>query len=494
MDFVEGLASDPTRVLDKDSSLLHQCKEALKLLYDSVSHRLYESEEGSEQVPLGPLDTMIVDDFDEEQIWQEVHLRNASLMEFLGSRINELKEEELEDLEEDEMEELEDKEEDEGVELEEMEEKEEDEEDEVEEEAEEEEDEEKEEEDEDMDDFLDEDGFGEELDEESKRKKNKRELELLMKPVEDNEEQVSEGEQVGGADGEFIPRVDILDSEDEDDEFDQKGQIKSSFEREQEKMKGMIEDLEHEAVATKNWTMKGEVNAKARPLNSLLEEQLEFEQPIMPAPVITEEITESLEDKIKRRIADALFDDVERKQSKEDFVKRHEVELNQEKSKESLSVLYEKEFQSTPSHSAPNELHVEVGRLYKKICTKLDALSNFYFTPKPPKEEISIVSNVPSISVEEVIPAHVSDASRMAPEEVYKPAHRELKGASELTAQDRKAAYEEKKKQKRKAELMKAKNKALVAKINPGKGNKYAKENALKSLSFQKNVKIISRK
>jgi U3 small nucleolar RNA-associated protein MPP10 len=52
--------------------------------------------------------------------------------------------------------------------------------------------------------------------------------------------------------------------------------------------------------------------ATARPKNSALEVDLDFEHVAMPAPVITAEITQSLEDLIKKRIVENRFDDVVR--------------------------------------------------------------------------------------------------------------------------------------------------------------------------------------
>ena len=60
--------------------------------------------------------------------------------------------------------------------------------------------------------------------------------------------------------------------------------------------------------------MTGEANSRARPLNSLLEEDLDFEHRQRAVPIITEEKVRSLEEVIKARIIevssppDATFD------------------------------------------------------------------------------------------------------------------------------------------------------------------------------------------
>lgn len=63
-----------------------------------------------------------------------------------------------------------------------------------------------------------------------------------------------------------------------------------------------IATFEQENVGAKDWTLMGEATARGRPVNSLLEEDLEFERVAKVVPVVTEETTHSLEDRIKARI------------------------------------------------------------------------------------------------------------------------------------------------------------------------------------------------
>jgi U3 small nucleolar RNA-associated protein MPP10 len=60
--------------------------------------------------------------------------------------------------------------------------------------------------------------------------------------------------------------------------------------------------MEKANLDPKHWTMQGEITAAKRPMNSALEVDLDFEHNARPAPVITEEVTASLEDLIKSRI------------------------------------------------------------------------------------------------------------------------------------------------------------------------------------------------
>lgn len=63
-----------------------------------------------------------------------------------------------------------------------------------------------------------------------------------------------------------------------------------------------IATLEDENVAAKDWTLMGEANAKMRPENSLLATDLDFEHIAKAVPIITEEVTKTLEETIKQRI------------------------------------------------------------------------------------------------------------------------------------------------------------------------------------------------
>lgn len=57
----------------------------------------------------------------------------------------------------------------------------------------------------------------------------------------------------------------------------------------------------------KNWATKGEAKSKDRPVNSLLEEDLEYERSGKVVPIITEETTKTIEELIKKRIIDVSY-------------------------------------------------------------------------------------------------------------------------------------------------------------------------------------------
>ncbi|KAI8846951.1 Mpp10 protein-domain-containing protein [Chytridium lagenaria] len=248
----------------------------------------------------------------------------------------------------------------------------------------------------------------------------------------------------------------------------------SPFERQQAMLSKQIEDIEEEMIAEKPWALKGEVSSKARPLNSLLEENLEVEHASRPTPVVTEETTATLEDMIRSRIKDSLFDDVERKipvKEKTFDPNRRDI-IDENKSSKSLAEIYEGDYLSknskAPIKSARQEAvdaaHKEIDTLFTDLCTNLDALANYQYAPNAPRVELEIIAapSVPALTVEEIIPASVADATLAAPEEVYEGGtYEEGEGGIKVGMTKEKALQD----------LMKQKNVTFVADSKRGKGS-----------------------
>ena len=311
----------------------------------------------------------------------------------------------------------------------------------------------------------------------------------------ENNEQ-SEDEEEPENEGDSKTKAKLLPSSDEEDEDEV---VKSSHEKAQERLSKKISKMEEAAVGDKTWQMGGEAAAPVRPENSLLSEHLEYDTAAKQAPVITEEVSRRLEDIILQRIKDKAWDDVERKVKpvEDPYEFKKKLVLDQEKSKLSLAQIYEEEFMKVAEQTTAKKPSVglldkeqeetpaeveEIKGLMNSLFRKLDSLSHLHFTPKQKSAELKVVRNIPSIAMEEVAPVAAANSDLLAPAEVVDKKKGELVDDREKTKTDRKRDKREKK-AKLKAKIKdKERKEKLVAKLNPGLGNKYSKEKALKQL------------
>ncbi|KAK9390866.1 U3 small nucleolar ribonucleoprotein complex, subunit Mpp10 [Lipomyces mesembrius] len=221
------------------------------------------------------------------------------------------------------------------------------------------------------------------------------------------------------------------DDNDKDESDVEDGQKLSTFAKIQRKLNAKIAQLEEENVAKKDWALMGEAKARDRPLNSLLEEDLEFDRSTKPVPVITQEVTESLDTMIRNRIKNNDFNDILRRNPDgiAEFRPSKLIDVDQTKSSKSLAEIYEEEHlrevnpgsHPTVQDTKLKQAHQEIEELFGDITYKLDALSSWHFTPKPAKPSISIVANAPAISMEDAQPVAMSTENMLAPQEVYIP-------------------------------------------------------------------------
>ncbi|KAJ7169916.1 U3 small nucleolar ribonucleoprotein complex, subunit Mpp10 [Mycena filopes] len=213
-----------------------------------------------------------------------------------------------------------------------------------------------------------------------------------------------------------------------------------------------------------NWVVMGEAGARARPQNSLLEEDLEFERVMKAVPVVTEESVQVLEERIKARILEGRFDDVVRIRPMQDkpFLPSRFFELKDTKSNQSLAQIYEEDYVAAQANGSSSDdrdgklkkEHDEIEALWEGICGKLDALCNAHFMPKQPKATISSISNVSSAALESALPTTKSAAAMLAPEEVFATTSSDPRARSELTPAEKQALRGKLRKAKKKSRDM----------------------------------------
>ncbi|KAI4140081.1 MAG: hypothetical protein LQ340_007926, partial [Diploschistes diacapsis] len=184
----------------------------------------------------------------------------------------------------------------------------------------------------------------------------------------------------------------------------------SSHERRQLALAQQIRQLEASAVAKRQWTLSGEARAADRPLNSLLEEDLDFERAGKPVPLVTAATTSSLEELIKTRILARQFDEVPRRRpgAGDDLLagtanrRRGLVEISDARDERGLAEIYaEEHVRETDPHYVDRRdarlraAHEEVERLWREVSGKLDALSSWHYRPKPADLRVTVVSDAP---------------------------------------------------------------------------------------------------
>ena len=166
-----------------------------------------------------------------------------------------------------------------------------------------------------------------------------------------------------------------------------------------------IEQIEDEMMNPKPWQLTGEATNKERPINSLLDVHLDFNAATKLPPTITKEVTIKIEELIKQRVLDELFDDpVLLNDNRRKKLNKDGVEMDFTKSKKGLGDLYAEDmankllgadpeaFLETQLNGPDAPLKKEIEEISKDLFQSLDTLSNFHYTPKAPRTEAQIQS------------------------------------------------------------------------------------------------------
>lgn len=215
--------------------------------------------------------------------------------------------------------------------------------------------------------------------------------------------------------------------EEEEEQAEPNPETLSTFEKQQLALQKEIAELEKESIAEKKWTMKGEVTAKQRGVESALTEELEFDRNAKPVPVVTQEFTESIEDIIRRRIKNDQYDDIPKRIISDisNFKPSSKLDIDERQSKKSLAEIYEDEYNNEADHKskASEELqtaHNEITSLWDKVNWELDSLYSANFIPKPKQKLLDVKVQTSTVTLEDAQPLTMGDTQRLAPQEIYK--------------------------------------------------------------------------
>lgn len=215
----------------------------------------------------------------------------------------------------------------------------------------------------------------------------------------------------------------------------------SAHEKQRAKVADEIRRLEAANVSRKEWMLSGEARAAERPVNSLIEEDLDFERIGKSVPVPTNEVSEDIEELVKRRIVSKEFDEVIRRYpGAQDMreMRRGRFELDDTKPKRSLTELYESDHlrATDPNYIDPKNqklvrVHNEITGLWNEISSQLDTLSNWHFKPKTPQADINVVTDMATIMMEDARPTAggaQEGSAALAPQEIYTPGDGKVTG------------------------------------------------------------------
>lgn len=270
---------------------------------------------------------------------------------------------------------------------------------------------------------------------------------------EDNEYEEDEGEEENFSEFDDGDPNEIADEDDVDSDSsgDDEQPLSEEDEPESKKPRGLgelsrklaaleeeIADLESKQISDKHWTLTGEVSAKNRPMNSLLEANVELPFGHMASKrldddsVLMDENDFDAEnpDKpkfdieliVRQRVASRTFDDVIRKKVETvtpDSSKPADAYegLDFEKSQLGLADVYAKQYekdifnQSEDAEKKSFEKE-EAKKYFAKLMHKLDSLTNFNFAPRPPTSMKSGAKDLPAMKLEEPIPLIISSSLR----------------------------------------------------------------------------------
>jgi len=209
-----------------------------------------------------------------------------------------------------------------------------------------------------------------------------------------------------------------------------------------------IARVEKKLIEKKEWQMRGEIRAVERPVNALLDVDVDFETGLQSKIIISKETNEKIESIIKQRILDRVFDDRQLpppSSHRIDEQTKSLPDLNFEKDKRGLAGVYEDEYKQLttgvdPVKSKADKQKDEIRDLFKTICFCIDSMSRFNFTPSN-SLAARAKSNNAQVVFDEKVPVVVSSKivdNTKAFKDVHNPKEKELKSKVEMSSAEKK--------------------------------------------------------
>ena len=254
-----------------------------------------------------------------------------------------------------------------------------------------------------------------------------------------------------------------------------------------------IKEIEEKMISKKEWSTRGEVLGKERPKDSLLTKAMDFEVGLKAPPIPDREYTDKLENMIKQRILDDLFDDPIKKNiiNLNEEKKADNDELNFEKSKKGLGEIYEERYLGNEkTENKVDEIKKECDDLCNKLFDIFKSMTNGSATPyglKGKKEQDINITNIPAIQIED-IGNFISDNKEKikSGKELYNPNKIRRKNKEEMTSDELRNIHN-KKKRNIKSRIHKKENKKKMEELTQMLGSKFEAKIRMKQ---EKNKRI----
>ena len=254
-----------------------------------------------------------------------------------------------------------------------------------------------------------------------------------------------------------------------------------------------IKKIEEKMISNKkDWSTKGEILGKERPKDSLLTKAMDFEVGLKAPPIPDREFTDKLENMIKQRIIDDIFDDP----IKKDFInlneqKKAENDLDFEKSKKGLGEIYEEKYLGNETtETKVDEIKKDCDDLCNQLFDIFKQMTNGTSTPyglKGKKEDLINITNIPAIQIEDK-GNFVSDNTEKikSGKEMLNIKKLRTKNKEEMTSEELKNIHN-KKKRNIKNRIHKKENKKKLEELTTMLGSKFEAKIKMKQ---EKNKKL----